>query len=214
MESKEAVNLSSFPRQKISLSVEENTIKILRVQDHITDMVLLRYLHQRSTPKDITEKFCKEITYQSGEKLYSAIGFKNKAGGYELRSPNFKGSSSPKFISYISNDAKSIAVFEGFFDFLTYQSMLRNQEQQTANFLVLNSLSFFTRSLLLMEKHEKIHLYLDNDTAGKKCVGQLMERSKKIIDESALYKGYKDLNEWSACFGKEHRLGQCNSLRP
>ncbi|MEO8172584.1 MAG: toprim domain-containing protein [Sediminibacterium sp.] len=214
IESKQTVSLSFFPSKKKPAAAEDNTIRILRVNDHISDMVLRRYLNQRDIPKDIAEKFCKELLYQSGEKRFLAIGFKNNAGGYELRSPNFKGSSSPKFISYLDRGAKSIAVFEGFFDFLSYQSLHREQKQMPINFLVLNSLSFFTRSLLLMEKHEQIRLYLDNDTAGKKCVQQLLGRSKNVSDESTLYKGYKDLNEWAVCFGKQQNQQPGWRLRP
>ena len=93
---------------------------------------------------------------QLNDKIYKAIGFKNMAGGYELRSEYFKGSCSPKYVTYSNNkDAKSITVFEGFFDFLSYQTIHQNQEQELTNFLVLNSLAFFERSLLLMEKHDK-----------------------------------------------------------
>ncbi len=213
IESGEGRYLSSFPPQKSTSEPEENRIKIVRVSDRITDMVLVRYLHQRNIPKAIAEKFCQQVTYQSGEKLYLAIGFKNNAGGYELRSPNIKGSSSPKFISWLNNSADSVSVFEGFFDFLTYQSIHRNQPQEPSNFLVLNSLSFFTRSLLLMEKHERIHCYLDNDPAGRKCLEQALSRTKKLSDESGLYRGYKDLNEWSVSFGQQRKMDHSQQLK-
>ncbi|HVX27891.1 MAG TPA: toprim domain-containing protein [Parafilimonas sp.] len=102
--------------------------------------------------------------------------------------------------------AKYIAVFEGFFDFLSYQTIHQNQQQPLTDFLVLNSLAFFERSLLLMEKHEHIHLYLDHDEAGKKCVDIALKRSLKYKDQSSLYEGYKDLNDWVTHFGKlEHK---------
>ncbi len=47
-----------------------------------------------------------------------------------------------------------------------------------------------------MEKHETIHLYLDNDEAGRKCTSLALKRSPAFKDESKLYQGYKDLNEW------------------
>ncbi len=47
-----------------------------------------------------------------------------------------------------------------------------------------------------MEKHESIHLYLDNDTAGRKCTTIAQERSLKFKDESKLYHGSNDLNKW------------------
>ncbi len=211
-----AQKLISFHQQKTGANLpepEENSIKILSVSSPITDMLLIRYLNQRNIALQIANEFCKQVHYKNGEKHYCAIGFKNNSGGYELRTPNFKGSSSPKYVSYFDNKANSISVFEGFFDFLTHQTIHKNQETQRTNILVLNSLSFFTRSLLLMEKHEKIHLYLDNDKAAKQCVEQVMKRTNKVSDESSLYKGYKDLNEWSVSFGSPKRLDQSYGLR-
>ena len=109
-----------------------------------------------------------------------------------------------------TKEAKSIAVFEGFFDFLTYQTIYQNQNQPLTDFLVFNSLAFFQRSLLLMEKHEHIHLYLDHDEAGKKCLDIALKRSPKYKDETSLYEGYKDLNDWIMNFGK---LEQKKSLK-
>jgi len=53
-----------------------------------------------------------------------------------------------------------------------------------------------------MEKHEHIHLYLDHDEAGKKCLDIALKRSPRYKDESSLYEGYKDLNDWVMNFGK------------
>ena len=41
---------------------------------------------------------CREVHYAVGERRFFAIGFRNDAGGWELRSPQFKGSSAPKSI--------------------------------------------------------------------------------------------------------------------
>ena len=136
-------------------------------------------------------------------------GFKNNAGGYELRNEYFKGSSSPKYVTYVDNGAKNISVFEGFFDFISYESINKNQREDLTdlpnrhmNFLILNSLSFFEKSLLLMEKHQRIHLFLDHDNAGRNCTNVALKRSMKFKDESKLYKGYKDLNDWMMNFAK------------
>jgi hypothetical protein len=149
----------------------ETAIKIIAAKQPIQGLVLCRYLKHRRIEKNIANKYCHEVVFAIAgrEKLYSAIGFKNNAGGYELRNEFFKGSSSPKYITYLDNKADKISVFEGFFDFLSHQSIHQNQEQELTNFLVLNSLSYFERSLLLMEKHTSIHLYLDQDDAGRKC---------------------------------------------
>lgn len=168
-------------------------VEVLPVQN----WALLEYLQFRRIDEQIARRFCKEIVYENNGNKFRALGFKNNAGGYELRSENFKGSSSPKYVSWFNNRSNSISVFEGFFDFLTWQSMNKFSDASRPNFLILNSLSFFTRSLLLQEKHDRIHLYLDNDNSGRKCVQEIQKRSPdKVLDESRQYKDFKDLNDW------------------
>ena len=209
-----SINLS-IHQQKTSDSqtkLDDGAIRVLSVKNPIINPKLIGYLKQRNIDLEVANKFCKEIWYKTGENTFCAIGFKNNSGGYELRSPNFKGCISPKYVTWLDNKAESISVFEGFFDFLSYQSMDSIRKVPT-NILVLNSLSFFTRSLLLMEKHERVHMYLDNDKAGKECVTQAMQRTKKVIDESVLYKGHKDLNEWSVSLAAPQQLNQSRGLR-
>ncbi len=59
---------------------------------------LLDYLRKRKFPLLIAERFCREIEFTLYGKKQGAIGFKNDAGGYELRNETFKGSSSPKVL--------------------------------------------------------------------------------------------------------------------
>ncbi len=40
-----------------------------------------------------------------------------------------------------------------------------------------------------------LELYLDRDATGRKITQQLMAVSKKCIDKSKLYEGFKDMNE-------------------
>ena len=182
----------------------ETAIKIIAARQPIKDPSLGRYLEQRKIDKNIADKYCHEVifTISDKEKEYRAIGFKNNAGGYELRNEYFKSSSSPKYVTYMDNKAASVKVFEGFFDFLSYQTIHQKAGQHLTNFLVLNSLSFFERSLLLMEKHERIHLYFDHDKEGMKWTALAQKRSLKFTDESKFYKDHKDLNEWLMNFGK------------
>ncbi len=191
----------------------ELSIKIIAAKQPILDLMLCSYLKHRRIAKNIADKYCHEVAFKNADKetTYKAIGFKNNAGGFELRNEYFKGSSSPKYVNYLDNQSNRIKVFEGFFDFLSYQTIQQNQGQSLTNFLILNSLSFFERSLLLMEKHQSIHLYLDHDEAGRKYNSLALKRSEKFHDESKLYRGYKDLNEWVMNFGKSIR--QKHSLR-
>ncbi|HRI21275.1 MAG TPA: toprim domain-containing protein [Panacibacter sp.] len=183
----------------------------------IIDPFLCRYLHERRILLDIAGEFCNEIHFKIKDKNYYAIGFKNDAGGYELRSRFFKLSSAPKSITLLNKNAKSLQVFEGFFSFLSYKTILQNQSSATAElqnsqhgFLILNSISFFEKSRKLMEQHEQIHLFLDRDKAGLLQTEKALKLSKQYKDESHLYKGYKDLNDWLT--GKKMCQKQGHSL--
>jgi hypothetical protein len=202
-----------FQRPVSSLIDTANSIQIIRIDQSITDMFLLRYLNRRQIDKSIAAKFCKQVLYENAGKRFTAIGFKNNCGGYELRSGNFKGSSAPKYVTWFNNLADNITVFEGFFDFLTWRSMLTPQLVNPTNILVLNSLSFFTRSLLLQEKYQRIHLYLDNDNAGRKCIQEIQKRNPgKVVDESRTYKDFKDLNDWHVSNNKSQHINQSRGI--
>jgi hypothetical protein len=184
-------------------------IKVIATKP-LTHPALCRYLETRKTPLELAEKFCKEVHYELYDKKYFAIGFKNNAGGYELRNAHFKGSSSPKDITFFeAHRAKEVAVFEGFFSFLSYLALHKINTPLTG-FLVLNSLSFFERSRPVMEEHQAIHLYLDQDEAGRKNTLKGLEWDKKYIDQSHLYHQYKDLNDF--LMDQKHELKQSHGL--
>lgn len=86
---------------------QETESRIIIVKEKpLTSFILHRFLYQRRIPIDVAKQFCKEVIYSSHGKEYFAIGFKNNAGGYELRNSFFNGSSSPKDVTTISNNAK------------------------------------------------------------------------------------------------------------
>ena len=64
-----------------------------------------------------------------------------------------------------------------------------------------------------MEQYDCIHLYLDRDKTGQNCTQKAMAYSNKYIDESSLYKGYNDLNEWMQQIGKSQKKGLRQSLK-
>ena len=88
--------------------------------------------------EEFAKKYCREIVFLLHDKSYSAIGFKNNEGGFELSNQWFKGSSSPKAITSFENGSKELSVFEGFFNFLSHQTIQQNQVLPIPNFLVLN----------------------------------------------------------------------------
>jgi hypothetical protein len=171
----------------------------------LSSLALERYLIQRRIPINVAKEYCKEVSYKLNDKEYYSIGFKNDAGGYELRNQYYKASSSPKDIKTFVTGAKEAVVFEGFFDFLSFISTQKNLHQIEADFVVLNSLSFFEKARPFMEQHDLIKLYLDHDKSGQNCSRYAVSLSNKYKDESHLYKNYKDLNDWVMNIGKAHK---------
>jgi hypothetical protein len=78
----------------------ESKIKIV-AEKTISSFALERYLVLRRIPIDVAKQYCKEVLYKLNDKKYYGIGFKNDAGGYELRNQYHKGSSPPKNITTI-----------------------------------------------------------------------------------------------------------------
>jgi|SRR6218665_75346 len=183
----------------------QSTIKVVSA-GALSSLSLLRYLKQRRIDETVARKYCQEVLVELNEKRFSAIGFRSNKGGFELRNPSFKGSTSPKSVTMVENDFQKLSVFEGFFDFLSLQTIQRNAATDSS-FLILNSTAFFEKSRPLMKSYAKIHLYLDNDKTGQNLTQKALSWGDNYINESGLYKGYKDLNEWMQQIGKSQKQG-------
>lgn len=174
---------------------EKGKIKVLSARS-LSAPALLRYLTERRIPAELANQYCKEVWYELGSRQNYAIGFPNDQEGYELRNANFKGSSSPKGATFLDHQADIIAVFEGFSSFLSYQSLNLIWQNPETNYLVLNSLAFVETSKLLMERHQQVSLYLDQDDASRKRTQELVTSGTVYQDRSSIYQGHKDLNDW------------------
>lgn len=101
--------------------------------------------------------------------------------------------------------AKEMAVFEVFFNFLSYQAIHQKLDPPIRNFLILNSVSFFEKAKPVMLQQEVVHLYLDRDTTGQNYTQKALALGDRFKDESQLYQGHKDLNDWIKHIGKSQR---------
>jgi len=201
----------SSPIRSSEPQPKERKIEIIE-DSPLSSSSLIRYLALRKIPYEVASQFCREVWYQVEGKTYYAIGFINDSGGYEIRNPYFKGSTSPKDITTFNNGAPEVAIFEGFIDFLSFIAIHHNQEKIRTDFVILNSLSLFEKARPFMEQHNRIRLYLDRDAAGQNCRDYALSLSKTYTDESSLYNNYKDLNDWLVNFGKGQKRKQ--GLRP
>ena len=159
----------------------------------LQDAKLLGYLKERGIDTDIAIPNCEEVRYRVHGKRYYAIGFRNDAGGMELRNRFFKGCIPPKDISLRHDGSDVCSVFEGFMDYLSAMQL----GIIASNWLVLNSVSNVEKAVKALQGYERIECFLDNDDAGRRTFRRLYEcLGEKVIDRSFLYAEHKDLNEF------------------
>ncbi len=165
---------------------------------------LVGYLSSRGIDPAIASACCREVHYAVGGRNYFAVGFRNDAGGWELRSECFKGCVSPKQITTIDNRSDTVVAFEGFMDFLSYLAMEKQLQTDAA---VLNSVVNLPKAIPFLDRHTTIHAFFDNDEAGRKATADLKRLcpNSTVIDWSHLYREHKDLNEyWQAKQSRPH----------
>ncbi|MXV52678.1 hypothetical protein GS399_17020 [Pedobacter sp. HMF7647] len=181
---------------------------IIKEVGPIHSLALTGYLCEREISLQTANRYCKQIGFSMANKNYYAIGFLNRSGGYELRNRWFKGSSSPKDVTFLDNDSQSVCLFEGFVDFLSLLE-LKEHRQPQANFLVLNSVSLLQRSVDLLKNHQNVFLYLNNDQAGVNAAAKLKESGINGISKGEFYKEFNDINEYlkATLTSQSRRLG-------
>lgn len=159
----------------------------------LQDARLLGYLKERGIFADTAITNCEEVRYRVHSKRYYAIGFRNEAGGLELRNRIFKGCIPPKDISLKRNGSDVCAIFEGFMDYLSAMQL----GIIASDWLVLNSVSNVEKAVKVLQGYERIECFLDNDEAGRRTFQRLHDCfGERVIDRSSLYADHEDLNEF------------------
>lgn len=171
---------------------------------------LLKYLAERCLDITICQKYCREVHYSIKNKRYFAIGFPNRAGGYELRNPFFKGCMTPKDISIINTDDQQheCCVFEGFADFLSYLTFQKCKNSPFGSnsyqdFVVLNSVSNLRKAIPVLADYGSILTFLDNDKAGQYAHQRIAaEHGDKVQNMSMYFSDFKDVNDFLCKSGR------------
>lgn len=163
---------------------------------------LRQYLASRCVDLTLAESYSSEVHYRLGERSYFAIGFPNDIGGWELRTPYIKGCIAPKAISSLRQGAKTVQVFEGFIDFLSWRTL---HPEETSDSIVLNSLVLLPRVIPQLATYSSVECFLDNDEAGKRALLAIREAGIDAKDRSEVYASHKDLNEWLVSMKQEHK---------
>ena len=199
-----------------SRPTRQASFKIISV-NQLQDETLLAYARSRGISEATIKKFCSEVVVRTGGKVKTYIGFLNNADGFVLRSPE-KGksgkrctNSAPTYlnangVNCTQPSSDSVAVFEGFFDFLSYMELTSAQTLcPNQDICVLNSVVNAQAAEDFIRSHKTVHLYLDNDDAGRRTSQEIADyvlaaNLEAIItdhcEEYKEYKDFNDLNEW------------------
>lgn len=169
-------------------------IKIISITK-IRNSYLKEYIVSRKIPLDLAQLYLHEIHYQVKERNFFALGFENDSGGYELRSRIFKNKTSNSISTIQGNEFENLNVFEGCFDLLSALTKFK-QDKPKCTTIVLNSIGNIKNIQGLMSNYKKISLFLDNDDSGRKASQSIQGLHNNVIDNSCIYAGYKDFNDY------------------
>lgn len=196
----EPVPQPSLPLVEPSIHIQDERIIPL---DSTPNKALRNYLFKRGIPLRTAKLYLQEIYYTYQGSNYYALAFPSDSGGYELRNPHFKGAYKTKDISTINpkpgQEEKQVAVFEGFFDFLSY--LVHNSlSKPPMPVIVMNSVAMGDKAIEAVRQMgaQTVHLYLDLDPKGR----EQAERFKRelqdvnVLDQSHIYTGYNDYSEF------------------
>ena len=198
----EEFEFSAHKNEEIEKTDQSKSYKILRV-GAIKHPALIQYLKLRKVyeQKDLV----KEIEYEMNNKKYFGIGFYNNSGGVEIRNKYSKICLDEKDVTMIKNTlskTNEVIIFEGFFDYLTYKNLER-QDNSNTDYLILNSTSMLFKTDIEFKEYGKISLFLDNDANGNLTKEIIHKKYGNVEDCSLLYAGFKDLNEWFCIDNKQ-----------
>ena len=183
---------NKFQNEKTKQKKEYKILNVCEIQHP----ALTQYLKFRKVygQKDLV----KEIEYELNGKKYFGIGFFNNSRGVEIRNKYSKICLGKKDVTLLKNELNcfnEILIFEGFFDYLTFRN-LEKEENSNCDYLILNSTAMLFKVEETLKKYNKISMFLDNDSNGELIKSKIQNQYKNGEDCSLIYRGFKDLNEW------------------
>lgn len=193
---------------KLPTRTTTNPLELVEIKP-LTSIALFQYLTERGIQKSTAQAYLKEAIFTNNGRRYFALAFANRARGWEIRNPYFKGSLLEKDFSVIESRSglDQVSVFEGFMDFLSCLEYNKTDCLST-DVIVLNSLAFQKKAVDFIKKKEysAVFLYLDNDRAGEESTYFFSENLPKalVVPVVGMYEAEKDFN----AFWVKKRFGQ------
>lgn len=165
----------------------------------LSDPRLVAYLEGvRAIPLSAAAPYVSELRYRTADgKRYAAIAFQNRSGGFELRSPNFKGTFGTKDVTVVGDPHDcAVRAFEGFSDFLSAQVLWPEEGGLPA--VVLNSVAMAERAAEeIRQRGCRAVCNFDADLAGTRALAVFRETlgEGNAADARGRLDGCKDLND-------------------
>jgi 5S rRNA maturation endonuclease (ribonuclease M5) len=209
---KQSMTHNEDKNKREGFKTENRDIDILEEKD-IFYFPVKNYLSKRKISVETAKLYQKEIWFRMKGKRYFGLSHKNISGGYEISGcgdNRFKcavGNKDISFIPGIDENSKTVLIFEGIFDFMSYLEY-EGTTESFCDVIILNTCALWKRGVEFVEengKYEKVELYLDNDKVGKETAQNIIDElentddgSKKydVVDKSSFYTGFKDFGEW------------------
>lgn len=196
------LNFSAFEKERVTEIDHSKNFETIQV-GNIIHPALVQYLKSRKVFEQ--RHLVKEIVYQLDGRKFFGIGFLNDSGGYEIRNKYTKICLGQKDVTWIKNGGNTnneVIIFEGFFDYLTYR-MIEKEENSIQYHLILNSTAMLFKVKDKLKAYHKISLFLDNDHNGRDTKKIIQDDHDNVEDCSLLYIDFKDLNEWFCNFDEK-----------
>jgi len=196
------------PVKEIYCPSDDPILTITR-KEKIKHPALVQYLQSRGIPLQVADPYLQEVSVYSrkSRKSIFALGFKNDKGGYELRNAFYKGSTKPKYITFIrgteGGQGGAIHIFEGWTDYLSALIQQNNGRKFRDDAIIVNSLSILSKATPYIKGYgyRTAYTWMDNDEPGKQATANLAaffatEDNLRHQPMNAMYAPYKDVNAW------------------
>lgn len=187
----------SFQKQILDYSnPEKRQNNFINKTIPIQHIALVQYLESRQIKNYKEVKQLREIHYTINDKDYFGIGFQNNSEGWEIRSKYAKICLGKKDITVITNESKTLRIYEGFFDYLSFVQVREILRMEESDYLILNSVALLLKNVPVLMNYTSIELYLDNDDAGNNYTELIRKQFEQAVDCRKLYREYEDVNDW------------------
>lgn len=184
------------PRPRIREAVKLPNYKIELIKPFGTSEGVNAYLKSRGVFYAASTQIAEVHYYVEDEKKqrknYFAAGWQNELGGWEVRNKYFKGCLGKKAITLIPGDPRQLAVFEGYFNYLSWKS---ENPHSTKSVLVLNSLAMLDSGIQKAKQFSDIEVFMDHDPAGYKAMNEWKKALPYSVNKSEIYQNHNDYND-------------------